>query len=81
MASQNHILIVDENRVCEAEGPDALCDLPDLLARMGSSIMRIGLQIFGHGINNKKFGHTVIFLSIGTFHLTISPWRRTGLSR
>jgi hypothetical protein len=43
MPRQNHVLGVDKDGICEAEGPDAVCDLPDLFARMPSGIARVGL--------------------------------------
>jgi hypothetical protein len=44
MAGDDAIGIVDQDRVGEAEYPDAVGDLADLLIRMGPRIARIGFQ-------------------------------------
>ncbi|MGH6812194.1 MAG: hypothetical protein ACREDM_07555 [Methylocella sp.] len=59
MASQNHVMVVDQDGVGEAEGPDAVCDLPDLFARMRSGIVRIGFQMLGLEMNDRKYGHRI----------------------
>ena len=38
MARQNSLLAIDQDRIGEAELPDAVGDLPDLLARVGAGI-------------------------------------------
>ena len=44
MARDDAIAPVDQDRVGEAEGPDALRDLPDLLARVGTGVALEGLE-------------------------------------
>jgi hypothetical protein len=49
--SQDPVLAIDQHRVGEPEAPDALCDLSDLLARMGSNVARPGPQL----VDGKSF--------------------------
>jgi len=46
MASDDFIIIADENRVGEAEALDAVGDLPNLLPRMGARVTRVRLEAF-----------------------------------
>jgi hypothetical protein len=52
LASEDHVLAVNQDRIGEAEDPDAVGDLPDLFARMSARVAPIGLQIVGRDILN-----------------------------
>jgi transposase len=45
MSGENHILVVDDQRVQESELPDAGGNLPDLLFGMGPCVFRIGANV------------------------------------
>lgn len=45
MAGEDPVLPVDQHRVGEAEGPDRPCDLPHLLAGMGTGVLRPGGEL------------------------------------
>jgi hypothetical protein len=47
VASEDHVLAVNQDRSGEAEDPDAVGDLPDLFARMSARVAPIGLQVVG----------------------------------
>jgi hypothetical protein len=52
VASEDHVLAVNQDRIGEAEDPDAVGDLPDLFARMSARVAPIGLQVAGRDILN-----------------------------
>ena len=52
VASEDHVLAVNQDRIGEAEDPDAVGDLPDLFARMSARVAPIGFQVVGRDILN-----------------------------
>ena len=44
VSSEDHVLAVNQDRIGEAEDPDAVGDLPDLFARMSARVAPIGLR-------------------------------------
>lgn len=44
VAGKNHVAVIDDHRIHEAEFPDTGCDLPYLLFRMSSGVPGIGAE-------------------------------------
>ena len=63
MAGEDGVLGVDQHRVGEAEGPDALGDLADLLLRVGAGVARPGLQSGGGDLLDRLGGGGVLHMS------------------
>ena len=75
MSREDTPAFVDQHRIGEAEGPDAVDDLADLFLRMGSGVLSPGLQLgrrdhlevggVAHSASSNKSEHKVIIPRFG----------------
>jgi len=65
MTSKQHAVLIDQDRCCEPKGANAVCDLGDLLVRMGSRAVGIRFDL----VDGDHFGVQSNRIALGRIHV------------